>query len=240
MPTTWYNGEVFNIIDESPLVKRFFLKVKEVESFTFKAGQFITLDLPVSDKRINRWRSYSIANAPFGDNVLELCIVRKFDGIASSYLFENIIVGSELKFKGPDGNFILPENISETNLVLICTGTGIAPFRSMIQHIKNHNLKYKSIHLIFGARYENDILYRQEFENLDLPDFTYDVALSRAENWKGYKGYVHDVYLQSYQNKNANTKFLLCGWTAMIDQAVENLILKLGFDKSQVMYELYG
>lgn len=240
MPTTWFNGEVIDIIDETPSVKRFLLRVKEVDDFTFKAGQFITFDLPVSDKRINRWRSYSIANAPTGNNVIELCIVRKYDGMASSYLFEEVTTGSELKFKGPDGNFTLPENISKTNLVLICTGTGIAPFRSMIQHIRNHNIYYNSIHLIFGARFEYDILYRQEFENLELRNFTYDVALSRDENWQGQKGYVHDIYMEKHKIVNENTKFLLCGWTAMIDQAIENLILKLGYDKNQVLYELYG
>lgn len=240
MPTAWYNGEVVEIIDETPFVKRYFLKVKDTENFTFKAGQFITLDLPVSDKRINRWRSYSIANAPNDDNIVELCIVRKYDGIGSSYLFEDIVVGSEIKFKGPDGNFILPEKISNTNLVLICTGTGIAPFRSMIHEIKNKKLSYNSLHLIFGARMETDILYREELENLDLPNFKFSVALSRDENWQGHKGYVHEIYRQEYADYNEKNKFLICGWTAMIDQTVENLILKLGYDKSQVLYELYG
>ena len=49
------------------------------------------------------------------------------------------------------------------------------------------------------------------------------------------KGKWHFVFIV-----NENTKFLLCGWTAMIDQTIENLILKLGYDKSQVLYELYG
>jgi ferredoxin-NADP reductase len=236
----WNVAEVINIIDETPFVKRFFLQVKNVDFFDFKPGQFVTFDLPIGEKRLERWRSYSIASAPNQTNIFELCIVKKYDGRGTKYLFEDISVGSTLNFKGPDGSFTIPQKYTENKLVFICTGTGIAPFRSMIQWLKINNLDYQYIHLIFGARFISDILYRKEFETLAIenPNFKIDVVLSRDE-WIN-TGYVHEIYLNDYKNNIENTKFYLCGWSQMVDEAVIHLKKNLGCSDHQVFYELYG
>jgi ferredoxin-NADP reductase len=241
MPTNWHEGIVRKIESIAPNVRSFLLEVPEVQSFDFRAGQFVTMDLPIGDKRLQRWRSYSIANAPDGSNALELCIVRSESGSGSRFLFEEVKEGSAIKLKGPDGGFVLPENIDK-DLVFICTGTGIAPFRSMIFDLKKSGKPHRNIHLIFGARTEKDILYREEFEALTrtVPGFRYDVALSRQDNWTGWKGYVHQVYLQEYAKPRPDVAFYLCGWSNMIDEAVANLLVQLKYERSQIHYELYG
>ncbi|NJL76698.1 MAG: hypothetical protein HC892_18435 [Saprospiraceae bacterium] len=85
-------------------------------------------------------------------------------------------------------------------------------------------------------------MYRQEFEQLqsELNDFQYSIVLSREPSWQGHQGYVHSVYTEQYQQVRENIAFYLCGWSNMIDDAVENLVVKLGYDQSQVHYELYG
>jgi len=239
MPVTWYERPITRIENTAPNVRRFWLEAPEDADFVFKAGQFVTLDLPIGDKRLQRWRSYSIANAPDGSGQLEFCIVRS--GIGSTYLFDETALGSNLRFKGPEGTFVLPEVI-EKDLVLICTGTGVAPFRSMLLDLQASGRPHRNIHLIFGCRTEADILYREEFEELarTMPGFRYDVALSRQENWLGTKGHVHQIYLEHYAQKRSDVTFYLCGWTNMIDDAVANLIVKLGYERRQVFYELYG
>jgi CDP-4-dehydro-6-deoxyglucose reductase len=241
MSTIWYDGLVKKNEPMAPQVNRFLLEVPEVKSFDFKAGQFVTMDLPIGDKRLQRWRSYSIANAPDGSNVLELCIVRSDNGTGTKYLFDEIHLGSALRFKGPDGGFVLPEMIDK-DLVFICTGTGVAPFRSMLHDLKNSGKPHRDIHLIFGTREESSILYRAEFEELarTMPGFRYDIALSRQPDWPGYKGYVHQIYLEKYKKTRPDVAFYICGWSAMIDEAVANLLVKLGYDRSQIHYELYG
>lgn len=238
MPATWHTATVKHIEPLTPNVRRFVLEAPE--NFTFEAGQFITCDLPIGDKRLQRWRSYSIANAP-GDGTLELCIVRAENGLGSRYLFEELYEGSAIRFKGPDGGFLLPATI-ETDLVFICTGTGVAPFRSMLFDLRRSGKKHQKLHLIFGCRTVADILYREEFEQLarEWPDFRYDVVLSRQPDWPGYKGHVHPVYMQEYAEKRPDVQFYLCGWSAMIDEAVANLIIQLGYDRGQVKFELYG
>ncbi len=248
MATTWYDSKVIRIENESPTTKRFWLQIEGVDAFDFKAGQFVTMDLPIGERRRQRWRSYSIANAPDGSNVLEFCIVHLVGGVASGYFFNEVKVGTEIKFKGPDGNFVLPENI-KNDLVFVCTGTGVAPFRSMIWDLKKQGKPHKNIHLIFGTRYSDGILYQKEFEQLarEMPGFRYSVTLSREEelhlNGQPFdlkKGYVHQVYLENYPPKSPGVDFYLCGWTQMVDEAVANLIVKMGCDRTQVKYELYG
>lgn len=239
MAWKWYDSKVIEIKDMSPTVKQFFLQIDGVDAFDFKAGQFVTLDLPISEKRLKRWRSYSIANEPNGTNIIELCIVHLEDGLGSGYLFKEVNVGTEIRFKGPSGAFYLPESI-DNDLVMICTGTGVAPFRSMIKDLRAREVSFNNIHLIFGARYEEDILYRSEFERMAAEDdrISYDVCLSREEEWTGNKGYVHQVYMgKEYPEQ---TRFYICGWSAMIDEAVENLLLKKQIDKKDIIYELYG
>jgi len=241
MPTTWHEGIVRKITSIAPNVRHFQIEVQELQSFDFQAGQFITLDLPIGEKRLQRWRSYSIAHAPNSTNLLELCIVNAPEGLGTTYLFEEIQIGAILKFKGPDGGFVLPEKI-EKDLVFVCTGTGIAPFRSMLQDLKNSGKAHRKLHLVFGTREASGILYRDEFEVLtrDMPEFQYDIALSRQADWAGRKGHVHPIYLEQYATSRPDVTFYLCGWSNMVDEAVANLILKLGYDRSQISYELYG
>ncbi len=241
MPTVWYNSPVVRIEQATPTVRRFWLSTPEQP--TFKAGQFITFDLPIGEKRLQRWRSYSLANAPADHpEMLELCIVRAPNGLATRYFFEEVRVGTVLRWKGPEGTFCLPERLDDKDLVLVCTGTGVAPFRSMLRDLQHTKKPHRNLHLIFGARTEADILYRDEFEELarTMSGFRYDIALSRQPDWLGYRGYVHQVYLEHYAQKRPDVLFYLCGWSNMIDEAVAHLLVELGYDRKQILYELYG
>jgi CDP-4-dehydro-6-deoxyglucose reductase len=112
----------------------------------------------------------------------------------------------------------------------------------MIRDLKNSGKAHRKLHLIFGTREESGLLYRDEMEALtrEIPGFQYDVTLSRPEKWAGKTGHVHPIYLEQYATANPDVAFYLCGWSNMIDEAVANLIVKLGYDRSQVHYELYG
>jgi ferredoxin-NADP reductase len=244
----WRIGTVIRIEDETYNTKRFFIRVDDLESFDFKAGQFVTLDLPIHEQKNKRWRSYSIASWPDGTNVFELLIVLLEGGAGSTYLFNEVKVGSELTFRGPQGVFILPQNI-ETELFFICTGTGIAPFRSMLNFIRLHNIIHQNIYLIFGCRTKKDFLYYDEMKALEtvLNDFQFMPTLSR-ENWEGPTGYVHNLYEEICKKNNeacenpANLKpadFYLCGWKAMIDDAKKKII-DMGYDRKSIHLELYG
>jgi CDP-4-dehydro-6-deoxyglucose reductase len=116
----------------------------------------------------------------------------------------------------------------------------------MIHHIGNHKLEHKNMHLIFGTRAQNDLLYLEEMRRLEkeVQGFLFIPTLSR-EQWDGCCGYVHAVYENLIQEKmNGDSQlppanFYLCGWKSMVDEAKQR-ILKLGYDKKDIHLELYG
>jgi CDP-4-dehydro-6-deoxyglucose reductase len=251
----WQTGKLIRITDATSLTRRFWIQMAELEAFDFKPGQFVTLDLPIHEKPSRRWRSYSIASWPDGTNVIELVIVLLEGGAGTQFLFQQVGVGSELTLRGPQGVFVLPDPI-ERDLFFICTGTGIAPFRSMVHHILIHQIPHRNIYLIFGCRKFGDCLYRDELEELQarLPGLHYIPTFSREtapEGIESYRtGYVHGIYEEICRDQQINgpgngdseahkAHFYLCGWKNMIDEAKQR-ILALGFDRKSIHQELYG
>src|SRR5450631_2965344 len=176
----WQTGKVIRIENATEFTRRFWIELSSKQAFDFKPGQFVTLDLPIHEKPNKRWRSYSIASWPDGTNIVELVIVLLEGGLGTNYLFNHVSVGSELTLRGPQGVFTLPE-IIDRDLFFICTGTGIAPFRSMSHHVSNHSIPHGDIYLIFGCRKFSDCLYKNELEELGkkLKGFHYIPTFSR-------------------------------------------------------------
>ncbi|MCX8019944.1 MAG: FAD-dependent oxidoreductase [Chitinophagaceae bacterium] len=235
----WRKALVTHTEDATHNTRIFFLEIQDTGQFDFKPGQFITLDLPIDEKPARRLRSYSIASRPDGSNLIELLIVRTPEGKGTRYLFEEVKAGSEITFRGPQGVFVLPEKLDK-EIFMICTGTGVAPFRSMIQHIYHHHISFHKIHLVFGTRTRADLLYYDEFRELEkkLPGFGYYPTLSREQWAEGYHGYVHGVYEKLCEHR-PDARFYLCGWKNMIDDARKK-ILEMGYDKKAIHLELYG
>ena len=234
----WQKGVITRVEQETESTRRFWITVSSGEAFAFQPGQFVTLDLPIHDKPNKRWRSYSIASWPDGTPGFELVIVKLEGGAGTSWLFEHGQVGLELSFRGPQGVFTLPASI-ETDLVFICTGTGVAPFRSMVHHIFNQHIPHRKLYLVFGTRHRADILYYEELKRLQEqhPSFEYHPVLSR-ETWEGHTGYVHTVYEQLCAQRQP-VQFFLCGWRNMIDEA-KRRITEMGYDRKAIHQELYG
>lgn len=226
---------MIKIIQEAPSVKRIFLQ-PEVP-FDFIAGQFIVTDLPIHEKRTKRWRSYSIANDYNQEHTIELCIVHLEGGSGSSYLCNELKVGDTIVHKRPQGGFVLPKD-PKRDMTWICTGTGIAPFRSMLLSLIHEKSFHHNIHLIFGTRKQEDILYHSEMEQYaeKLPWFRYSIALSREPEWSHY-GYVHQLY---EHQSNPEDIFYLCGWPKVVDECFLRLSENMQIPTDRIRFELYG
>ena len=158
----------------------------------------------------------------------------------TNYLFNKIKIGKSFKIKGPLGKFILPEKI-DRDIFFISTGTGIAPFRSMLQHIEKNKIKHLNIFIIFGTRSKKDILYYDEMIKLSSKqNIIYIPTLSR-EKWSGNNGYVHSIYEKILNDEEGliNPLFYLCGWRDMIKEARSKL-KNLGIDSKSIKLEIYG
>ncbi len=227
---SWLKGKVIRIAGETIDTSRFWVQVPALEKFDFIPGQFVNLELSNNRKkrRDRILRSYSIASWPDGTNIFELIIVLEKNGAGTTVLFKGIKAGSELNLQGPYGAFRLDEPIDK-DVFMICTGTGIAPFRSMLHYIKNHNIPHHNIYLIFGCRNKEALLYHDEMKKLqeDLHGFQYIPTLSR-DQWEGKTGYVHSVY-ETLCRERKPARFLLAGSKFMINEA-KKIITDMGYD----------
>jgi CDP-4-dehydro-6-deoxyglucose reductase len=145
--------------------------------------------------------------------------------------------GDEIECKGPYGTFTLRQPVSDS--VFIATGTGIAPFRAILHEQLAANPD-KHFTLIFGVRYEGNLLYRNEFEALARahPNFRFWPTLSRPDDsWQGRAGHVQ-THLDEAIGERRDLTVYACGLKAMVDD-VRAILKGKGFDRKQIVYEKY-
>jgi len=180
-------------------------------------------------------RAYSVCSAP-GSNRFELCLNRVAKGSFSPHLF-GLNPGDEVPIEGPLGYFTLRRPTADS--LMVATGTGIAPFRSMLLDPRTL-ASGEQFTLVLGARLEHGLLYRGEFEELARrhPNFRFVPVLSRPEaTWKGRVGHVQPHVLELL-GENRDIDVYICGLKAMVDD-MRRLLRSAGFDRRRVIYEKY-
>ncbi len=205
-------------------------------AFDFEAGQFLNVMIPETPEHKALKRPYSIASPPLWKGFVDLCWKRVQGGIATNYMW-TLKQGDKIQVQGPLGRFNLRRPLPKT-IIFISTGTGIAPFRSMI-HILLQEGTSSEIWNIFGNRYEEDILYKEEFEGLTAQhsNFCNVFTVSRSKAWKGETQYVQ-LMLKKYISDARDKHIYICGLTNMINEVVATAT-EMGFAKEQVFFEKY-
>jgi len=187
-------------------------------------------------------RNYSVASWPDGTNKFELIITYLEGGAMSEYLFNEAKVGDEFIYRGPMGVFTLPDNLMDRDIYFVSTGSGISPFRSMINYLYENKVPFKNIKLFFGTRTEDDIVYREEMEKIqkELPNFEFVPTLSREDKPGFAKGYVHDHYLPLIDSSEQKPWVYYCGWDRMIQEGRQHLSER-GFQMMKdIRVEIFG
>lgn len=198
----------------------------------FVPGQFLSLTASVNDDEITR--AYSIVSPP-GDRVA-LCANLVPEGHLSPFLF-GMNPGDEIDFKGPYGAFILRRPVSDS--IFVATGTGIAPFRSMLlAHLREH--PRRQFTLIFGVRHDYGLLYHDEFLALAAahPNFRYLPTLTRPpEHWTGLTGRVQPHVLEALGDRR-DIDVYICGLHEMVND-VRSMLKDAGLSRKQIIFEKY-
>lgn len=229
------------LIRSSPLTdytKHLEFEMKGVSRFGFVPGQWLSVKASTPEGE-EITRAYSIASPPADNGHFAFCLNRVQDGFMSNYLC-GLAEGTEITVQGPFGNFTLHPPLRDT--IFIATGTGIAPFRSMLHWVLADPTRHQqhNLWLLFGVRYEADLYYREEFERLaaDRPTFHFLPVLSRGgPDWRGLRGYVQD-HVPAIIGERKDLHAYICGLDKMVS-ANRELLKSLGWDRKQILYEKY-
>jgi len=220
-------------LEIAPDVLHFVFEAPELERVDFIPGQFVSFTDTVHSKNITR--AYSIASAPADTNRFELCLNLVKDGIFSPHLFA-MKPGDAVEMRPPLGQFVLRNPPRDS--ILIATGTGIAPFRSILQAHLNETSQ--AFTLLFGVRHEHSLMYREEFEEMArrFSHFRFLPTLTRPEpTWTGRTGRVQ-AHLEEVTGGRRDVDFYLCGLKLMVND-VRTILKEMGFDRKQILYEKY-
>ncbi len=241
------NCRITQTVQVSPIMK--IIKVSPVDwKFpAFEAGQFVALGLspdaerckeateehsePKPDKLIRR--AYSIASASTEDSV-EFYITLVHSGQLTPRIFDLNIGDKIFMGKKAVGMFTLDQIDDERNVVLIATGTGVAPYMSML---RSNALRRKGrITVIHGAANSWDLGYSSELKLLAsmFPNFSYYPTITEPKNepvgWEGDTRFIRDIWEDDFSQKHwgfdpspGDTDFFLCGNPRMVDGMKESL-----------------
>jgi len=252
MPFQTFTARLTGSVALSELTKHLEFKMQSIPRFAFVAGQWLSFktNKPDGEEII---RAYSIASPPDGSNKFALCLNRVQDGFMSNFLCD-MKEGDEISCQGPFGDFILRPPMRDT--IFIATGTGIAPFRSMLHWLlapveepspspsfpdaNKARHQGKQLYLLFGNRTEKDIYYHDEFLHLAEahPNFDYLPTLSRGgPDWKGLRGYVQEHVPKIVAGRTGMHAYI-CGLDKMV-KANRDLLKSLGWDRKSILYEKY-
>lgn len=179
--------------------------------FRFYAGQYMDILLKEGS------RSYSIANAPSQNGLLEFHVRLHEGGLFSPRLFSGSLkAGDIIRLRGPLGSFTLNEESSKP-LILLATGTGFAPVKSILAYLAETDSR-RRIHVYHGCRYREHLYDEEALNDLlaRLPHARYTPVLSRCgDDWSGCRGYVTEQVLRDYPDLSQHEVYA-CGSPDMV------------------------
>ena len=211
------------------------------EPFPFDPGQYATLGLMGAEKLVQRPMSVSSS----ADDLSEYeFFIRLVESGGFTPLLWELAVGDAINIKGPKGKFLLQAD--GRRALFVASGTGLAPFISMIDTLRDRN-QTRDIVLLHGVSYDYDLAWRRELTELEQSDgfpLRYVATVSRPQqcpDWTGCTGRVEAIVesqLDEHGLTPENTTIYLCGNPDMIT-AVEEIATARGFPTEQVRKELY-
>ncbi len=275
-PKTPYEGTVignYSLLKEGAIgrVNHITFDLKDSDPFlNYVEGQSIGI-MPAGEDangKPHKLRLYSIASTRHGDNfngnTVSLCVRQlqyekdgeTINGVCSTYLCD-IKPGDKVKITGPVGKEMLLPDEEDANIVMLATGTGIAPMRAYLRRMFEATEKEKNnwnfmgkAWLFMGAPKSANLLYEEDLQRYltNYPDnFKYTKAISREQqNAKGGRMYIQDRVLESANElfnmiEDEKTHIYLCGLKGMepgIDEAMTKAAEEKGLNWSELRPQL--
>ncbi len=220
IPVKTLPSRIEKLVRLAPDVIEIHLRLPASERLQFRAGQYIDILLKDGKKR-----SFSLANAPQDDSLLELHIRHVPGGLFTDQVFSTMKPRDILRFNGPHGSFYLREESSKP-MILIAGGTGFAPIKAIVEHAIARQ-STRPMFVYWGAKarvdlYQNDLPASWEATH---PSIHYIPVLSEPaadDNWTGRTGFVHRAVMADFPDLSGYQVYA-CGSPAMIEVTREDL-----------------
>lgn len=199
----------------APEVVRVLLRTPPASALRFLPGQYV--DVLADGVR----RSYSLANAPREDNLLELIIKRYPGGKLSDFWFNRARENALIRLEGPFGTFFLRDK-PPANIVFLATGTGIAPVKALLEELaaSPERAAGHRIRVFWGNREAENFCWDPVGLGLDIG--FHHLLSGTAQDWQGRRGYVQDAAISDGIDCD-ETVVYACGSSAMIASAQQAL-----------------
>ncbi len=209
--------------------------------FSYRPGEFISLHLPDENGEVFK-RSYSIASVadnPAAADSLELVASFVENGRATRWFWQ-AQPGVEIAFAGPHGQLVWPE-APPKRVMLIATGTGVAPYRSMLKQMQPALAQGVQVEVLFGVRDAADAFFVDDFRQqaAAFANFRFSLCVSRGD--VGGADMFTGRVTQRLRDLNPQADqdlVYLCGNPAMVDEVFEQL-KTVGFGVKTVKREKY-
>lgn len=231
--------KVIDILEETATVKTLRLAARNAYLPPFQAGQYINLFVEINGIRTSR--PYSISSSPRQRAYYDITIQKVEDGFVSTYLLEEVKTGDILMSSGPSGNFHFNPLIHSKEMVCIAGGSGVTPFMSMIREALEAGLDRK-IHLLYGCRNLNDIIFYEELENLNkkYENFRLSVILSEGNiNSNLDIGLIDAKVIQLLTSDFLDAYYFICGPEKMYD-FLETEFKTMNIANRRIKKEMFG
>ncbi|HLK40996.1 MAG TPA: FAD-dependent oxidoreductase [Polyangiaceae bacterium] len=250
-----FDGRLVHVRVLTPGVRELTFERVDGRAMEFVPGQWVSAFLPITPTgealpgdQATLKRSYSIASAPDGSPRFDLAVTRVAGGPGSTWLHA-LDPGAVVRFIGPQGFFTRPVDGAPPSL-LVATGTGVTPMRSMMRAAVAAGSQ-APMWLLLGVRHEEDLLYRDEFEAMaeKNPCVRFEPTLSQPREagglWGGRRGYVQAHLSGLWEDLvalaagGAKPVSYICGLERMISSVRSMLRQGLGLPREQVRTERY-
>lgn len=205
----------------APDIIELHLRLPANERLQFWAGQYI--DILLKD---GKRRSFSLANAPENDDLLQLHIRHVPGGLFTEQVFTTMKVRDILRFEGPHGSFYLREE-SKKPMILLAGGTGFAPIKAIVEHAISEKCE-RPIFIYWGAKARVDLYQNALPEQWAAThaNISYVPVLSEPavdDAWSGRTGFVHEAVLTDFPDLSGYQVYA-CGSPVMIDVAKRDFV----------------
>ncbi len=200
-----------------------------------EAGQYVLLQVDPTTSR-----AYSMTDRPDIDSSFELLVDHQPAGKGTTFL-RQLPLGASADFIAPLGHFVIKDNPNIKNFCFVATGSGIAPFKSILTDRLQLRNDQRSFTLFWGMRHDNELFWLDFFWDLqkNFPNFNFVPVVSQpSPSWQLTTGHVTDQLAKL--DFTSDTKFYLCGNPTMVNAVKTLLLTDKHQDLTQIIIEQFG